>query len=70
MCRDFTFIDTVIEACIRVLTQPARACQSWRAQAPVANHSTAPFVLYNIGSGVPVRLLDFIETQRTWLVKR
>lgn len=57
MARDFTFIDDLIEAVIRLI--PAIPV----AGAPVAGDSlspVAPFRVVNIGNGAPVALPDFI----------
>lgn len=48
LSRDFTYIDDVVEGVVRVIDK-----------APV---SEIPADVYNIGSGHPVRLMDFIHT--------
>ena len=57
--RDFTYIDDIVEGIVRVLDiAPTPAA----AEAPLApDHSTAPYRIYNIGSGNPIGLLHFIE---------
>lgn len=62
MFRDFTFIDTVIEGCKRVIEVPASSNTSWQAKTPQPNTSSAPFSVYNIGGENTIRLTDFIET--------
>lgn len=53
MSRDFTYIDDIVEALVRV-----------QAHIPVAGEGggaeMAPARVYNLGLGAPVRLLDFI----------
>lgn len=62
MYRDFTFIDTVVEGCYRVLQQPPLPDSVWDASQPTPNRSSAPYALYNIGGEQTVKLSDFIET--------
>ncbi len=61
MARDFTYIDDVIEAVVRVLEKPAAAHASYDAQAPKPSISDATFRLYNIGCGAGVALMDYIH---------
>lgn len=60
MERDFTYIDDVVDALVRLLDQPARPDPSWSGLNPSAESSRAPYRIYNIGHHSPVRLLDFI----------
>jgi len=58
MQRDFTYVDDLIEAIVRLIgvvpgTEPVGATDSL---SPVA-----PWRAVNIGNGAPVRLLDFVE---------
>ncbi len=50
MERDFTYIDDIVEGLIRVIDRP-----------PLREGDTAPYRLYNIGHGAPVRLSDFVK---------
>jgi Nucleoside-diphosphate-sugar epimerases len=63
MLRDFTFVDDLVEAVVRLLpivpgednrVDPARAADT------LSPH--APFRIVNIGAGRPVGLIDFVET--------
>jgi UDP-glucuronate 4-epimerase len=58
MERDFTYIDDIIEGVIRVIDNPPKANPNWDGRA---SESIAPYKIYNIGRGKPVRLMDFIE---------
>jgi UDP-glucuronate 4-epimerase len=49
MSRDFTYIDDIVEALVRLIPLPP------------APESGAPNKVYNIGFGSPVKLLDFVE---------
>lgn len=60
--RDFTYIDDVIEATIRLLDRPAVADPAWTPEKPDPAGSNAPYRLYDIGNHTPVSLLDFIAT--------
>lgn len=61
MARDFTFIDDVVEGIVRVLDKPPESDDAWSSQTPDPASSSAPYRLYNIGNGTPVRLLAMIE---------
>lgn len=61
MERDFTYIDDIIEGVVRVIDRPAQPDRDWRGDHPLPSSSQAPYRVYNIGNGSPVKLLDFIE---------
>jgi len=56
MQRDFTYVDDVVDATLRVLDRPP-------ASAP-------PYALYNIGNRRPVALLDYIAALETALGRK
>jgi UDP-glucuronate 4-epimerase len=58
--RDFTFVDDIAEAVVRVSDRPALPDPDWDPADPDPATSDAPFRLYNIGNGAPVELADFI----------
>ena len=60
MIRDFTYIDDVVEAVIRVLDKPATANPDYDPLDPDAATAAAPFRLFNIGNGQPTPLMDYI----------
>jgi UDP-glucuronate 4-epimerase len=62
MQRDFTYIDDVVEAVVRLADKPAVGDPQWDGEAPDPATSRAPYRLYNIGNHQPVALLDFIAT--------
>jgi UDP-glucuronate 4-epimerase len=70
MQRDFTYIDDIVEGVVRVIDRPPAGDPGWTGAAPDPASSRAPFRLYNIGNGSPVRLLDFIETIEECLGKK
>ncbi len=61
MKRDFTYIEDIIEAVVRVIDRIPGPDPSWRGDAPDSATSYAPYRLYNIGNNQPVELLRFIE---------
>lgn len=61
MARDFTFIDDIVEGVVRSLAHPPQPDPAWAAdRADPATSGVAPYRLFNIGRGEPVKLMDFI----------
>jgi UDP-glucuronate 4-epimerase len=61
MARDFTYIDDLVEAVLRLEDAVPERPDSGAAPAPGDSLSpVAPFRIVNIGNDAPVRLLDFI----------
>jgi UDP-glucuronate 4-epimerase len=58
MERDFTYIDDLIEAIVRLI--PKRPVQGEPVFAGDSLSPVAPFRVVNIGNGTPVNLMDFI----------
>jgi len=58
MQRDFTYIDDIVEGIIRVIDNPPKGNPEWSGNP---SESKAPYKVYNIGNGSPVKLMDFIE---------
>ncbi len=61
MSRDFTFIDDIVEGIIRVANKVPKIQSDWKVEQGTPATSSAPYRVYNIGNGSPVRLLDFIS---------
>ncbi len=61
MKRDFTYIDDIVEAVVRVIDRIPGPDPLWSGEAPDSATSYAPYRLYNIGNNNPVELLRFIE---------
>ncbi|WP_345857561.1 NAD-dependent epimerase [Shewanella algae] len=61
MSRDFTFIDDIVEGIIRVADKVPQIQSDWTVEQGTPATSSAPYRVYNIGNGSPVRLLDFIS---------
>ena len=70
MWRDFTYVDDIVAGMLRAIDTPATPDQTWDSKQPNPASSQAPFRVYNIGYGSPVRLLDFIELLEKALGKK
>lgn len=68
--RDFTYIDDVVEALVRLLDQPAQGNAQWDPKSPVSDSSFAPFRIYNLGHQHPVPLMRYIEALEKTLGKK
>jgi len=53
MLRDFTYIDDVTEALVRLIDRPPQGEPHRLGQAPDPGSSTAPWRIYNLGNTVP-----------------
>ena len=62
MRRDFTYIDDIVEAVVRVADRPAEPNTEWTGDAPDPASGAGPYRLYNIGNHQPVELTHLIET--------
>ena len=67
MQRDFTYIDDIVEGIIRVIDNPPKGNTKWNG---LPSESKAPYKVYNIGNGSPVKLMDFIEAIEEELGKK
>ena len=61
MRRDFTYIDDVADAVVRVLDKPATPDPHYDAAQPVPARSDAPYRVFNVGNSQPVPLMHYIE---------
>jgi UDP-glucuronate 4-epimerase len=61
MERDFTYVDDIVEALVRVGDRPAAPDPNWNSAKPDPSTSSAPYRIYNIGNNAPVKLLQLIE---------
>ncbi|XBS72025.1 NAD-dependent epimerase/dehydratase family protein [Acerihabitans sp. KWT182] len=62
MRRDFTYIDDIVEAVIRLQNVLPAADSRWTVEQGSAATSSAPYCVYNIGNSQPVKLMDYIQT--------
>ena len=61
MRRDFTYIDDIAEAVVRLSSVIPQADPSWSVEAGSPATSSAPYRVYNIGNSQPVQLTAFIQ---------
>lgn len=61
MRRDFTYIDDVVEAVVRLVDHVPAANPNWSGEAPDPGSSNAPWRVYNIGNNNPVELLELVR---------
>lgn len=67
LSRDFTYIDDIVEGIIRIADVVPKAQENWTPESGTPADSAAPYRIFNIGNGSPVKLLDFIEALETSL---
>jgi UDP-glucuronate 4-epimerase len=60
MRRDFTYIDDVTEAIVRLMDRPPQANPQWSGDKPDPSTSAAPWKIYNIGNNHPEDLLHVV----------
>ncbi|MFN3018087.1 NAD-dependent epimerase [Vibrio coralliilyticus] len=62
MRRDFTYIDDIVEGIVRIQDIVPVKSNNWSAESGSPATSSAPYKVFNIGHGSPVKLMDFIES--------
>jgi UDP-glucuronate 4-epimerase len=61
LSRDFTYIDDIVEGILRVADKVPEEDKTWTTETGSTKSSSAPYRLYNIGNGNPVKLMDFVS---------
>lgn len=61
MLRDFTYIDDIVEAIVRLQDLIPAPDAGWTVETGSPSASSAPYRVYNIGNSQPVKLMDYIE---------
>ena len=61
MSRDFTYIDDVSEAVVRLVDRPPQGNPNWSGQKPDPATSAAPWKIYNVGSNSPEELVHVVS---------
>ena len=61
MRRDFTYIDDIAEAVVRLMTVIPTQNPDWTVESGSPAQSSAPYRVYNIGNSQPVQLTEFIH---------
>jgi UDP-glucuronate 4-epimerase len=60
MKRDFTYVDDIVEAIVRVQDVIPQSNAEWTVENGSPADSSAPYRVYNIGNSSPVELMDYI----------
>lgn len=61
MRRDFTYVDDVVEAVVRLVEHTPRADPDWNGARPDPASSSAPWRVYNIGNHTAIELLEVVR---------
>jgi UDP-glucuronate 4-epimerase len=61
MRRDFTFVDDVSEAIVRLMDRPPQGNPDWSGEKPDPATSAAPWKIYNIGNNNPEDLMQVVS---------
>jgi UDP-glucuronate 4-epimerase len=61
MRRDFTFVEDVSEAILRLIERPPQGNPDWSGDRPDPASSAAPWKIYNIGNNNPEELLHVVS---------
>lgn len=62
MTRDFTYIDDIAEAIVRLQAVVPQPDSAWSVEHGSPASSSAPYRVYNIGNSQPMRLMTYIES--------
>ncbi len=60
MKRDFTYIDDIVEAIVRIQDVIPQPEPEWTVEEGSPATSSAPYRVFNIGNSSPVELMDYI----------
>lgn len=61
MRRDFTYVDDIVEAIVRLVPKAPAGNPQWSGDAPDPATSYAPWRVFNIGNSSPVELMHVVE---------
>ncbi|MCP1065825.1 NAD-dependent epimerase [Serratia symbiotica] len=61
MYRDFTYVDDITEAIVRLQAIIPQADPEWVVEEGSPTTSSAPYHVYNIGNNTPVKLMEYIS---------
>jgi UDP-glucuronate 4-epimerase len=70
MRRDFTYVDDIAEAVVRLQDRIPTSDPTWTVEAGSPGSSSAPYRVYNIGNSRPESLLTFIRELETALGRK
>ncbi|MDY4380627.1 NAD-dependent epimerase [Pectobacterium brasiliense] len=60
LSRDFTYIDDIAEGIVRIMDVIPKRNEDWNVESGSPATSSAPYRIYNIGNGSPVKLMEFV----------
>jgi UDP-glucuronate 4-epimerase len=60
MRRDFTYVDDVVEAIVRLIGQAPEGDSKWSGAEPDPSSSAAPWRIYNVGNNRPEELMHVV----------
>lgn len=61
MWRDFTHVDDIVEGVVRIANVIPARDNDWTVEEESPATSSAPYAIYNIGHGSPIKLMDFVK---------
>lgn len=61
MSRDFTYIDDIVEAIVRLQDVIPQTNKNWTVEQSSPASSSAPYCIYNIGNSQPIKLMAYIS---------
>lgn len=70
MIRDFTYVDDIVESITRLMIKPPSKDFKWNSEKPRIDKSSAPYRIFNIGNGSPVKLMKYIEALESSIGKK
>ncbi len=70
MIRDFTYVDDIVEAVVRLIDRPAAPDTTWSGDTPSPATSYAPYRIFNIGNNNPIQLIRYIQALENCLGKK
>ncbi|KJC62740.1 UDP-glucuronate 5-epimerase [Bradyrhizobium sp. LTSPM299] len=60
MRRDFTHVDDIVEAIVRIIDRPPQGDPNWSGVKPDSGTSRAPWRIYNVGNSRPEELMHVV----------
>jgi UDP-glucuronate 4-epimerase len=69
LSRDFTYIDDIVEGILRIQDVIPQRDSAWTVESGSPGDSSAPYKIFNIGNGEPVKLMDFVAALESALGK-
>ena len=61
LSRDFTYVDDVVEAIVRLVNHPPLPNKKWQADEPDPATSSAPWRVLNVGNDAPLKVKKLVE---------